>query len=318
MSNIIYFVVPCYNEEAVLEVTAQKLTQKVESLINRGVISSKSRITFVDDGSKDQTWSLIKAISTQNSLISGVKLSRNRGHQNALLGGLMTVKDLCDATISLDADLQDDIEVIDQFIEKFLDEGCDVVYGVRNDRTTDTGFKRHTAQIFYKIMNKLGADVVYNHADYRLLSRRALNGLAEFKEVNLFLRGLVPLVGYKSDVVYYERHERFAGESKYPLQKMIAFAIEGITSLSVKPIRLVTTLGISVFLISLIPLLYSFIQWVNGNTIQGWTTLIFSIWTLGGLQIRGIGVIGEYIGKIYLESKHRPRFIIEEFINQDN
>lgn len=285
MSNIIYFVVPCYNEEAVLEVTAQKLTQKVESLIDRGIISSKSRITFVDDGSKDQTWSLIKAISTQNSLISGVKLSRNRGHQNALLGGLMTVKDLCDATISLDADLQDDIEVIDQFIEKFLDEGCDVVYGVRNDRTTDTGFKRHTAQIFYKMMNKLGADVVYNHADYRLLSRRALDGLAEFKEVNLFLRGLVPLVGYKSDVVYYERHERFAGESKYPLQKMIAFAIEGITSLSVKPIRLVTTLGISVFLISLIPLLYSFIQWVNGNTIQGWTTLILSIWTLGGLQI---------------------------------
>ena len=228
----------------------------------------------------------------------------------------MTVKDLCDATISLDADLQDDIEVIDQFIEKFLDEGCDVVYGVRNDRTTDTGFKRHTAQIFYKIMNKLGADVVYNHADYRLLSRRALNGLAEFKEVNLFLRGLVPLVGYKSDVVYYERHERFAGESKYPLQKMIAFAIEGITSLSVKPIRLVTTLGISVFLISLIPLLYSFIQWVNGNTIQGWTTLILSIWTLGGLQILCIGVIGEYIGKIYLESKKRPRFIIEEFINK--
>lgn len=318
MSNIIYFVVPCYNEEAVLEVTAQKLTQKVESLIDRGIISSKSRITFVDDGSKDQTWSLIKAISTQNSLISGVKLSRNRGHQNALLGGLMTVKDLCDATISLDADLQDDIEVIDQFIEKFLDEGCDVVYGVRNDRTTDTGFKRHTAQIFYKMMNKLGADVVYNHADYRLLSRRALDGLAEFKEVNLFLRGLVPLVGYKSDVVYYERHERFAGESKYPLQKMIAFAIEGITSLSVKPIRLVTTLGISVFLISLIPLLYSFIQWVNGNTIQGWTTLILSIWTLGGLQILCIGVIGEYIGKIYLESKHRPRFIIEEFINQDN
>ena len=316
MSNIIYFVVPCYNEEAVLEVTAQKLTQKVASLINRGVISSKSRITFVDDGSKDQTWSLIKAISTQNSLISGVKLSRNRGHQNALLGGLMTVKDLCDAIISLDADLQDDIEVIDQFIEKFLDEGCDVVYGVRNDRTTDTGFKRHTAQIFYKIMNKLGADVVYNHADYRLLSRRALNGLAEFKEVNLFLRGLVPLVGYKSDVVYYERHERFAGESKYPLQKMIAFAIEGITSLSVKPIRLVTTLGISVFLISLIPLLYSFIQWVNGNTIQGWTTLILSIWTLGGLQILCIGVIGEYIGKIYLESKKRPRFIIEEFINK--
>lgn len=228
----------------------------------------------------------------------------------------MTVKDLCDATISLDADLQDDIDVIDQFIDKFLNESCDVVYGVRNDRTTDTGFKRHTAQMFYKIMNQLGADIVYNHADYRLLSRRALNGLSEFKEVNLFLRGLVPLVGYKSDVVYYERHERFAGESKYPLKKMIAFAIEGITSLSVKPIRLVTTLGISVFVISLIPLLYSLVQWMNGNTIKGWTTLILSIWTLGGLQILCIGVIGEYIGKIYLESKQRPRFIVEEFINE--
>ena len=212
MSNIIYFVVPCYNEEAVLEVTAQKLMEKVESLIQRDVISPKSRITFVDDGSKDQTWPMIKELSTTHHLISGVKLSRNRGHQNALLAGLMTVKDLCDATISLDADLQDDIDVIDQFIDKFLNESCDVVYGVRNDRTTDTGFKRHTAQMFYKIMNQLGADIVYNHADYRLLSRRALNGLSEFKEVNLFLRGLVPLVGYKSDVVYYERHERFAGE----------------------------------------------------------------------------------------------------------
>ena len=316
MSNIIYFVVPCYNEEAVLEVTAQKLMEKVESLIQRDVISPKSRITFVDDGSKDQTWPMIKELSTTHHLISGVKLSRNRGHQNALLAGLMTVKDLCDATISLDADLQDDIDVIDQFIDKFLNESCDVVYGVRNDRTTDTGFKRHTAQMFYKIMNQLGADIVYNHADYRLLSRRALNGLSEFKEDNLFLRGLVPLVGYKSDVVYYERHERFAGESKYPLKKMIAFAIEGITSLSVKPIRLVTTLGISVFVISLIPLLYSLVQWMNGNTIKGWTTLILSIWTLGGLQILCIGVIGEYIGKIYLESKQRPRFIVEEFINE--
>ena len=227
----------------------------------------------------------------------------------------MTVKDLCDATISLDADLQDDIDVIDQFIEKFIDEQCDVVYGVRSDRKTDTGFKRHTAQAFYKLMNLMGAEIIYNHADYRLLSHRALDGLAEFKEVNLFLRGLVPLVGYKSDFVYYERHERFAGDSKYPLKKMIAFAIEGLTSLSVKPIRLVTTVGISVFLLSLVPLLYSLIQWLGGNTIQGWTTLILSIWTLGGIQILCIGIIGEYIGKIYLETKNRPRFIIEEFLN---
>ena len=236
MSKTIYFVIPCYNEGEVLEVTAAKLTEKVEGLIDKGLISQASRIAFVDDGSKDNTWRLIKQLSDENTLISGIKLSRNRGHQNALLGGLMTVKDLCDATISLDADLQDDIDVIDQFIEKFIYEKCDVVYGVRSDRATDTGFKRHTAQLFYKLMSVMGADVVYNHADYRLLSHRALEGLAEFKEVNLFLRGLVPMVGYKSDVVYYERHERFAGESKYPLKKMLAFAIEGITSLSVKPI----------------------------------------------------------------------------------
>ncbi|MDO5794918.1 MAG: glycosyltransferase family 2 protein [Turicibacter sp.] len=315
MLKTIYFVIPCYNEGEVLEVTAAKLTEKVEALIDKGLISQASRIAFVDDGSKDNTWRLIKQLTDENTLISGIKLSRNRGHQNALLGGLMTVKDLCDATISLDADLQDDIDVIDQFIEKFIYEKCDVVYGVRSDRATDTGFKRHTAQLFYKLMSVMGADVVYNHADYRLLSHRALEGLAEFKEVNLFLRGLVPMVGYKSDVVYYERHERFAGESKYPLKKMLAFAIEGITSLSVKPIRLVTSLGVIVFLLSLVPLLYSFIQWLNGNTIQGWTTLILSIWTLGGIQILCIGIIGEYIGKIYLETKERPRFIIEEFLN---
>ncbi len=318
MSKVIYFVVPCYNEGEVLEVTATKLLEKLTTLIEKGMVSKKSRITFVDDGSKDNTWSLISQLSESSTFISGVKLSRNRGHQNALLGGLMTVKDLCDATISLDADLQDDINVIDQFIEKFINEQCDVVYGVRSDRATDTGFKRHTAQIFYKMMHMMGADIVYNHADYRLLSRRALEGLSEFKEVNLFLRGLVPLVGYKSDVVYYERHERFAGESKYPLKKMLAFAIEGITSLSIKPIRLVTTLGVIVFLLSLIPLLYSLVQWLNGNTIQGWTTLILSIWTLGGIQILCIGVIGEYIGKIYLETKERPRFIIEKFLNDEN
>ena len=315
--KVIYFVIPCYNEEDVLEVTATKLVEKISGLIDKQLISHKSRITFVDDGSKDLTWNLIEKLASNHHLISGIKLSRNRGHQNALLAGLMTVKDLCDATISLDADLQDDIDVIDQFIEKFINEQCDVVYGVRSDRATDTGFKRHTAQAFYKMMHLMGADIIYNHADYRLLSSRALTGLAEFKEVNLFLRGLVPLVGYKSDVVYYERHERFAGESKYPLKKMLAFAIEGITSLSIKPIRLVTTLGVFVCLLSLIPLFYSLIQWLNGNTIQGWTTLILSIWTLGGIQILCIGVIGEYIGKIYLETKNRPRFTIEAFLNDE-
>lgn len=315
MLKKIYFVVPCYNETEVLEITAERLHEKVETLIDKKIIHQGSRIVFVDDGSKDNTWGLITQFKKSYTLITGIKLSRNRGHQNALLAGLMTVKTLCDATISLDADLQDDIDVIEQFINKFINEQCDVVYGVRSDRKKDTGFKRHTAQVFYKFMDVMGADIIYNHADYRLLSQRALMALSEFKEVNLFLRGLVPLVGYKSSIVYYERHERFAGESKYPLKKMIAFAIEGITSLSIKPIRLVFTVGIIVFLLSLFPLIYSFIQWINGQTIQGWTTLILSIWTLGGIQILCIGIIGEYIGKIYLETKARPPFVIEEFLN---
>lgn len=225
-----------------------------------------------------------------NTLISGIKLSRNRGHQNALLAGLMTAKDLCDAAISLDADLQDDINVIDQFIEKFANESCDVVYGVRNGRHTDTDFKRYTAQLFYKMMALLGADIVYNHADYRLMSRRALEALANYKEVNLFLRGIVPLIGYKSDIVYYERHERFAGESKYPLKKMLAFAMEGVTSLSTKPLRMVTLLGVIVFVVGLYPLVYSLIQWMRGSTVEGWTTIIWSIWTLGGMEIFCLGL----------------------------
>lgn len=310
----IYLVIPCYNEEEVLLETAKRLKEKINILIEKGKISEKSRVTFVDDGSKDNTWSIIEHLNSSNNIFSGIKLSRNRGHQNALLAGLMTVKNYCDAAISLDADLQDDINVIDKFIDKFI-EGCDVVYGVRSDRKTDTIFKRTTAQGFYKVMKVLGVDIVYNHADYRLMSKRALESLEQFKEVNLFLRGIVPLIGYKSDVVLYERNERFAGESKYPLKKMLSFAFEGITSFSVKPIRLILTVGIVMFISSLVALLYFLIIWIMGKTVQGWTTVVASIWMLGGIQLLCLGIIGEYIGKIYMESKERPKFIIDKFIN---
>lgn len=313
--NTIYLVVPCYNEEEVLRETASRLKDKMQWLIRNKVISDKSRITFVDDGSKDKTWSIIEELNSNDKIFSGVKLSRNRGHQNALLAGLMTVKDYCDAAISLDADLQDDINVIDKFIEKF-NYGCDVVYGVRSERKTDTVFKRTTAQGFYKIMKVLGVDIVYNHADYRLMSKRALDSLQDFKEVNLFLRGIVPLIGYKSDVVLYERNERFAGESKYPLKKMLSFAFEGITSFSVKPIRLILTVGILMFISSLAALLYFLIIWMAGKTVQGWTTVVASIWMLGGIQLLCLGVIGEYIGKIYIETKEIPKYIIDKFINE--
>lgn len=311
----IYLVVPCYNEEEVLRETASRLKDKMQGLIINKVISDKSRITFVDDGSKDKTWSIIEELNSNDKIFSGVKLSRNRGHQNALLAGLMTVKGYCDAAISLDADLQDDINVIDKFIEKF-NYGCDVVYGVRSERKTDTVFKRTTAQGFYKIMKALGVDIVYNHADYRLMSKRALDSLQDFKEVNLFLRGIVPLIGYKSDVVLYERNERFAGESKYPLKKMLSFAFEGITSFSVKPIRLILAVGIIMFISSLVALLYFLIIWLAGKTIQGWTTVVASIWMIGGIQLLCLGVIGEYIGKIYIETKERPKYIIDKFINE--
>ena len=307
----IYFVVPCYNEQEVLPETSKRLLQKLESLIENCKISQESRIVFVDDGSRDDTYSIISKLHQQDERFCGIKLSRNRGHQNALLAGLMTVKDKCDAAISLDADLQDDIDVIDAFIDKFL-EGCDVVYGVRSSRKTDTGFKRTTALAFYKLMLFLGVEMVYNHADYRLMSSRALNALSDFKEVNLFLRGIVPLVGFKSATVSYERHERFAGESKYPLKKMLAFAIDGITSFSVKPIRMVFGLGVIIFLCSILVLIYSFIRWLCGHTVTGWTTTILSIWALGGIQLLSLGLVGEYIGKIYKEVKARPKFIIDE------
>ena len=311
----IYLVLPCYNEEAVLHETSSRLKVKMNQLISENKISKDSRVTFVDDGSKDNTWSIIEELKESDELFAGVKLSRNRGHQNALLAGLMTVKDYCDAAISLDADLQDDINVIDKFIDRFMD-GCDVVYGVRSDRKTDTVFKRTTAQGFYKVMKLLGVDIVYNHADYRLMSKRALDALEEFEEVNLFLRGIVPLIGYKSDVVLYERNERFAGESKYPLKKMLSFAFEGITSFSVKPIKLILDIGIIMFTTSLLFLIYFIALWCLGKTVEGWATIVVSIWMLGGVQLLCLGVIGEYIGKIYIETKKRPKFIIDKFIKQ--
>lgn len=314
MSSILYVVVPCYNEQEVLPETSKRLKEKMNALISKDVISDRSRVIFVNDGSKDATWGIIKKLHEDDKLFGGINLSRNRGHQNALLAGLMTVKDIADVSISMDADLQDDINAMDEMLEKF-NNGCDIVYGVRSKRATDTAFKRVTAESFYKLMNWMGANTVYNHADYRLMSKRALLGLAEFGEVNLFLRGIVPMIGYDTDVVYYERSERFAGESKYPLKKMISFAMEGITSLSNKPIKMITNLGIFVFLMSFVILAYSLIRHFTGATITGWTTIIASIWAIGGLILLSLGVIGEYIGKIYMETKDRPRYIIEQFLN---
>jgi len=313
----LFCVIPCYNEQEVLPETSSRIRDKLLDLISKNKIDSDSRIVFVNDGSRDATWDIITDLHHKDPVFQGINLSRNMGHQNALLAGLMTVKDSCDCAISLDADLQDDIEAIEAMIDKF-NEGVDVVYGVRSKRTTDTFFKRFTAEGFYKVMNSLGANTVYNHADYRLMSRRALLGLAEFGEVNLFLRGIVPMVGYKSDVVYYERAERFAGESKYPLKKMLSFAVEGITSLSTKPIKLITGLGIFIFLVSIAVFIYSLIRYFNNQTVPGWTTTVLSVWFIGGLMMISLGVIGEYIGKIYLETKNRPRFIIESYLSDDS
>ena len=309
----LYLVIPCYNEQEVLHETEHRLTVKLNQMISDGLISDESRMVFVDDGSKDSTWNIIKDMHEKNGLVLGIKSSRNRGHQNTLLAGLMTVKDECDMAISMDADLQDDIEVLDEFVKKYYD-GCEIVYGVRSARKTDTFFKKFTAEGFYKVMKWMGADIVFNHADYRLMSSRALNELAKYKEVNLFLRGIVPMIGFKTDVVMYERHERFAGESKYPLKKMLAFAMDGITSLSIKPIRFITSLGVILFALSVILLIYFIVGYFLGRTAPGWATIVVSIWGIGGLQLLAIVVIGEYIGKIYMETKERPRYIIEEFL----
>lgn len=314
--DTLYLVIPCYNEEEVLPETSSQLKKKIVSLVAKGKISPQSRIVFVNDGSKDKTWEIISKLHEEDKIFQGIKLSRNKGHQNALLCGLMTVKDRCDMTISLDADLQDDINAIDEMVDKYY-EGCDIVYGVRSARDTDTFFKKFTAEGFYKVMKMMGADVVFNHADYRLMSRRALDGLQSFKEVNLFLRGVVPMIGYKSDSVYYERKERFAGESKYPLKKMLSFAWEGITSLSTKPIKMISVLGGLIFIVSIIMLIYSVVRHFMGETETGWTSMIVSIWAIGGLQLLAIGIIGEYIGKVYLETKERPKFIVEKYLSDD-
>ncbi len=314
--DILYVVVPCYNEEEVLHDTAQKLYEKMKYLKETDKISAKSRIVFVDDGSKDSTWSMITELHNQEETFQGLKLSRNKGHQNALLAGLLIAKDYCDFTISLDADLQDDINAIDEMIDKYY-QGCEIVYGVRNSREKDTVFKKTTAESFYKLMNSMDVELVYNHADYRLMSKKAVEALESFKEVNLFLRGIVPMIGYKTDVVYYERKERLAGVSKYPLKKMISFAWQGITSLSTRPIKFITGIGTAIFLISILILIYSFVRHWTGATEIGWTSMMVSIWAIGGLQLLSIGIIGEYIGKVYLETKERPKYIIEKYLNDN-
>ena len=313
----LYIVIPCYNEEEVLEKTRVELKKKMDTLIQTKKIDKQSRVIFINDGSKDKTWELIQKFYEEDKLFGGINLSRNRGHQNALLAGLLTVKEDADIVISMDADLQDDIDAMDEMIEKRRN-GADIVYGVRNSRKKDSFFKRTTAQGFYRVMRMLGVDVIYNHADYRLTSRRVLDSLADYKEVNLFLRGIFPLIGFKSDIVYYERGERAAGESKYPLKKMLNFAWDGITSFSVKPIRLVLNVGILILILSFLMIFYSIIQKMLGNTVDGWTFIVCSLWLLGGIQMLSLGIIGEYIGKIYRETKARPRYLVTDYLVSKN
>ncbi|MBQ0110846.1 MAG: glycosyltransferase family 2 protein [Oscillospiraceae bacterium] len=311
MKPVLYIVIPCYNEQEVLPLTAPLFADKIRSLIGGGLIADNSRVMFVNDGSTDRTWEIIEELSKNDGVFCGISQSRNRGHQNALLAGLMEARKKCDITISIDCDGQDDINAMDQMIKAYLD-GCEIVYGVRNDRQSDSFFKRSTAQGFYKFLNFMGAEVVYNHADYRLISAKALEALSQFKEVNLYLRGMVPLVGFKSTSVYYTRTERMAGKSHYPLHKMIALATDGITSLSVKPLKMITAIGIIVSLLSFIGVLFAIISWLCKNTVSGWASTTCIICFVSGIQLISVGVIGEYIGKIYMETKARPRYIISE------
>lgn len=311
--DVLYIVIPCYNEQAVLAQTAAAVINNLRQMVAQGLIHKNSKLVFVDDGSTDQTWQMIQTFHQQNDCVQGISLSKNSGHQNALLAGLLTVREFADMVISLDADLQDDIEVIPQFVKEYYN-GFDVVYGVRSTRKTDGRFKRLSARSFYKLMHHMGVEIVYDHADYRLMSKRAIDSLAEFKEVNLFLRGIVPLIGFKTTTVSYERHSRAAGESKYPLKKMLSFAFDGITSFSIRPIRMITALGLLIFLCSIIMLIYFLVIYLSGNTVSGWTSTIISVWAIGGLELLSIGVVGEYIGKIYLETKHRPRFIVDQYL----
>ena len=311
MKPILYIVIPCYNEQEVLPVTAPMFLQVISDLSQKGKISEESRILFVNDGSQDKTWEIISQLSLKDKRFCGISLSRNRGHQNALLAGLFEAMDKCDITISIDCDGQDDLSAMESMVDEYL-SGCDVVYGVRSSRKTDGFFKRTTAQGFYKLMRMLGAEIVYNHADYRLLSARALSALSEYKEVNVFIRGMVPMVGFKSTAVYYDRTERKAGKSHYPLRRMLSLAFDGITSLSTKPIRIITILGFLVAIISLAGIIWSVVELLRGATVAGWASTISIICFLGGIQLLSIGVIGEYVGKIYLEAKKRPRYVISE------
>ena len=309
--TILYIVVPCYNEEKVLPITAPMFLGEINTMVEAGKISPDSRVLFVNDGSKDSTWNLICKLSKEDEHYEGICLSRNRGHQNALLAGLMEAKDKCDITISIDCDGQDDINAMDEMVDEYL-SGAEIVYGVRSKRETDTFFKRFTAESFYKLMKWMGADTVFNHADYRLVSSRALKEFSNFKEVNIFLRGMFPLVGFKSTCVYYERHERIAGESHYPLKKMLALAFDGITSLSIRPIRLITGLGVFISLVAFALIVYALVSYFTGNVVSGWASSLIVTCFLGGIQLISLGVIGEYVGKIYMETKARPRFIISE------
>ena len=311
MQPILYIVIPCYNEEQVLPITCSMFLEKIKSLVQKEKISDESRILFVNDGSKDKTWEIIKQLAKEDYHYKGISQSRNRGHQNAVLAGLMEAKDVCDITISIDCDGQDDINAMDAMVDAYLD-GCEIVYGVRSRRDTDTFFKRFTAEGFYKVMNWMGAEVVFNHADYRLVSSRVLQEFSNFKEVNIFLRGMFPLVGFKSTSVYYERHERIAGESHYPLSKMLALAFDGITSLSVRPLHLITGLGCGIAVLSFIGVIWSVIVALTGHSVAGWASMTSIVCFIGGVQLICLGVLGEYIGKIYMEVKHRPRYIISE------
>jgi len=316
MNNVLYIVIPCFNEQEVLMLSAENIIQIIKKLIEKNKISKHSKIVFIDDGSKDNTWSLISNVYNESEHIIGIKLSKNKGHQNALFAGLMYSKDYADMVISIDADLQDDTEVIEEMIDKFLN-GFDIVYGVRTSRKNDSFFKRFTAEVYYKLMIRMGVDLIFNHADYRLMSKRALFALSEYHEVNLFLRGIIPQLGYPSTLVGYERKERVAGESKYPFKKMLSFAFDGITSFSIKPIRFILTIGIVMVVISIIALIYSLISKFMGNTVSGWTSIIISIWLIGGIQTLCLGIIGEYVGKVYSESKNRPKYIIEEVLTRN-
>jgi glycosyltransferase involved in cell wall biosynthesis len=312
--NTLYIVAPCYNEEAVIESSSEKLLHKLTDLISRKRISEDSRILFVDDGSKDKTWEMMKKLHEQNYFFSAISFSGNRGHQNAIMAGLLTAKDYADCVITIDGDLQQDINAVDRFLDEF-EKGNDIVYGVRNSRAGDGKLKKMTALTFYRLMKWLGCEILPNHADYRLMSKRAIEALSEYNEVNLFLRGLIPLIGFNSSIIYFDVFERTAGESKYTGKKMLELAVDGITSLSIKPIRMITMCGFWIFAISILMLIYHLVVYFTQPTTPGWPTIVISIWAIGGIQLLALGVIGEYIGRIYLETKHRPRYIVKEFLH---